>query len=220
MAPGVERSFSVYPTQKVVYVDNVEPQPLAAGMIEIGDVTEDDLAPARAKFDERVAAGDKVVTFRLNSFGGSVFDGMDFIQYVENAKKVNGVHVQCVVDSKAMSMGFAFLQSFCDERLMTKRSLLLAHNSSTRAQGTAEEIENQVKFSRALDAALAEVCAKRLKMPVAEYKAKIAHSDWTMAWEEALQVGAVDGTVDEATLPPLFPLAAKEENPFKKLLGL
>jgi ATP-dependent protease ClpP protease subunit len=215
LANGGTASYSTVAVENAV----VQSQPLAAGMIEIGAVTAEDLAPAKAKFDELVKAGDKTVLFRINSFGGSVFEGIDFLQYIENTKKTQGIHVQCVVDTKAMSMGFVFLQSFCDERLMTKRSVLLAHNSSTRLQGTAEEIEKALKFSRALDAALAEICAKRLHMSVAAYKKKIAHNDWTFGWEEALKVGAIDGTVDEDSLPALYPMEPVAENPLRKLFG-
>jgi ATP-dependent protease ClpP protease subunit len=178
------------------------------GMIDVLDVASSDLAPAQKKFDELVAGGDKVVMFRINSFGGSVFEGMQFIQHVEDAKRANGVHVMCVVDFKAMSMGFAFMQSFCDDRLMTKRSVLLAHNSSSGVKGNAIEQEEQLQISRALDAALAEVCAARLKMSVADYKAKIAFHAWTMAWEEAMAAGAVDNTIDQSMLPAPYKLDA------------
>jgi ATP-dependent protease ClpP protease subunit len=181
------------------------------GMIEIKDVDAESLAPAQAKFDERVAAGDTDIWFRINSFGGSIFDGMDFIQHIGDAKVASGkVHVTCVVDTKAMSMGFVFLETFCDSRYMTKRSLLLAHNGSTEVKGTVEQILSEVEFLKALNESLATTISDRLGMPVDEYKARVAGKDWTMSWEEAMRVNAVDSTINPDRLPPLFKLEAKK----------
>jgi ATP-dependent protease ClpP protease subunit len=216
---SVRHSADSSTTEPSGFIASLEPSTEAPGwLINIGTVGDADLAPVLKKFDERVAAGDKEIFFRINSFGGSVFDGMDFIMHVEDAKRTSGVHVKCVSDVKSMSMGFAFLQSFCDERLMTKRSILLAHNSSSEARGTVEQIENQLRLSHAINESLATVCAARLKIPLADYKAKIAHGDWPMNWEEAIQVGAVDGTVDPAGLPPVYKLVATED-PISRLLG-
>jgi len=177
-----------------------------AGMIRIGDVEPETLAGVQELFDMRVRAGDRNILFRIDSFGGSIFDGLDFMQHVEDAKKRNNITVTCVVDTHAMSMGFVFLQDFCDTRLMTKRSVLLAHNGSARAAGTSEEMKRTAKFLEEISNALSEVCAARLNISVAEYKAKIQHADWVFGWEEALAVGAVDGVVNVSDLPPDFSL--------------
>lgn len=179
-------------------------QTAAGGMIEIGDVTEENIALSQARFDERVALGDKTILFRINSFGGSVYTGLDFIQHVEQVKKAFGLRVQCVVDVKAMSMGFVFLQSFCDERYMTKRAVLLAHNTSATAKGTALDLLNEAEFLRALDKSLASICSRRLAISFEDYVTKVEGKDWTMAWEEALAVGAIDSVVDSESLPALY----------------
>jgi ATP-dependent protease ClpP protease subunit len=188
------------------------------GMIEIRDINSADLYGPKTKMDELVKAGEKTLMFQINSYGGSIFQGWDFIQAVEQHKKKAKVKVVCAVDVKAYSMGFAFLQSFCDERLMTKRSTLLAHNGSTQVSGTSEDLENELQFMRALDIALAATCAKRLHMTPEEYAAKTKGKDWTMSWEEALKAGAVDGTVDEDDLPPLYDLP--KQSTFNFLLKL
>jgi ATP-dependent protease ClpP protease subunit len=74
-------------------------------MIEIGSFTDDDLAPAQAKFDELVSQGAKTVLFRINSNGGSIRAGLDLIQHLEQFRKSGG-RVECVVDYRAYSMGF------------------------------------------------------------------------------------------------------------------
>lgn len=189
------------------------------GLIEIGDISEALVVPVLKKFDERVEAGDKTINFRIDSFGGDIFLGMDFIQHVEDSARRNDLHVKCYVDKAAMSMGLVILESICDERFMTKRSVLLAHNGSAGARGTADEMGQQVEFLRALNVAMSEVVGSRLKIGVEAYRAKIAHGDWVFTWEEALAVGAVDAVVDPRDIPVAYVLDAPETNPFQLLLG-
>ena len=183
------------------------------GMIEITDVNDAALGPVLDKVDSLVAAGEKTVMFRINSYGGNVAAGLDFIQAIEEFQK-KGVKVICVVDTKAMSMGFAILQAVCNERLMTKRSVLLAHKASTQIKGNDVDVEEDLEFLRALDRSMAEVCAARLKISVEEYRAKISTKDWTMAWQEAKKIGAVDGIVAPKDLPPLYELEMASPLPF------
>lgn len=210
-------SYSVYPPTTVV-VEKVAKATEPGGMIEIGDVSKSDLAPVQAKFDERVTAGDKEVWFRIDSFGGSIFAGNDFIQHIEDAKRAKGLKVVCVVDTKAYSMGFVFLQTFCDQRLMTKMATLLAHSGSTQVSGTVEQILSEVGFMLALNESMAATIAERLGMPVEDYKARIAGKDWTMAHAEAMAVNAIDGTISTSKLPPVYVLE-KSKPDLRSLLG-
>lgn len=61
-----------------------------------------------------------------------------------------------------------------------------------------------VAMLNALNEALAEIEGGRLKISVEEYKAKIAKRAWIMNWQEALDVGAVDGIVSPNSLPTVY----------------
>ncbi len=179
--------------------------PPSGGMIRVQDFTTEDLAGPQSLFDALVYSGEKHVTFNIDSYGGSIFAGFEFIKHVESFKKQHGVTTTCIVDVKAYSMGFAFLQSgACDERLMTKRSTLLAHGGSTRLQGNAEDLKSGLAFLQNLDRALAEMIAGRMGMPVANYLARVKGTDWTMSWADAVGFNAVDGTIDAKDLPFLL----------------
>lgn len=202
---------SVAPTgrlQQGVTAGQSEPAGL---LIPVPDFDPALLGPVQQKFDERVAAGDREIWFRINSFGGSVFDGLLLIQHIEDSKRAHGIKTVCVVDMYAMSMGAVFLESgACDQRLMTKRSMLLFHQAASQAQGTADQLRESAAFLDSLNDAMAEICAARMKITVDEYKLMIAHSDWTMAWEDAVLVGAVEATVDPDDLPGVYTLAEPE----------
>lgn len=187
-------------------------------MLDVTDISDEGLAPVLEKATELVDKGADRVLLRINTYGGSIFAGMDFILAMEAFKK-QGVTIQCVVDSKAMSMGFVILQGLCDERLITKRSTLLSHNGSTSTRGTVEQVIEDAQFLAALNESMASVCAERLGMDLAAYKAKIADGAWTMAWQEAMDVNAVDDVVDPKELPPLYDLPEAEID-ILKLLGL
>lgn len=192
---------------------------LPSSVIVIEDVEGRKLGPAIKRFDEKVAKGEKTVMFRLSSYGGSIADGLDFIQHVEDAKKENGVKVICVADWKAMSMGFAILQGACDERLMTKRALLMAHGASTVVQGKVDDIKNSLAETEAINEAMAEICSARLKISIDEYKAKTAHNNWDMSWKEALEVGAIDGTINPSEIPVPEKLEAPAQPSLFDILG-
>lgn len=189
--------------------------------IQIEDFDEAALAPAKSKVQQRIAAGDRELFLRINSYGGSIFAGNDFIQFVSDQKKLYGVKVTCIVDSRAYSMGFVTLQSSaCDERWMTESSTLLAHNGYSRTSGGVEQIESDAQMLKALNESMAKVCAKRLGMPLEDYKKKIdGGRDWTMASEEAKTVNAVDRVVQSEDVPPPFTLEAAK-SPLQLLLGL
>lgn len=176
------------------------------GMIQVTDITDAELAPVINKIDSLVRDGETRIMLRLNSWGGSIFSGLDFIQKIEEHQKA-GVHFTCVVDTQAMSMAFVILQAACDHRLMTKRSVLLAHNGRMATGGTADELKEIAEVLNALDEAMASIIADRMEMPVEEYKAKVKGKDWILPWTDALLYNAIDGTVDPKVLPPVYMLA-------------
>jgi ATP-dependent protease ClpP protease subunit len=171
-------------------------------MINVGDINEDELAKVNHKIDKQVAAGAKQIYLRINSNGGSVFGGLEFIQRLEDLKK-DGIKIKCVVDLRAISMGFVILQAACDERLATDRSLFLAHNGSiSSASGTKEDLQEDVDVLDTLNHSMAKICAGRMGMPLEEYKKHLHDKKaWIFGAEEALSVHAIDGIVRPSDLP-------------------
>lgn len=174
--------------------------------IPVGPITESELGPVFRKIQERAAAGDKEIILSINSPGGSVMAGYFFIKAVEQVKKTSGAHLTCFVDFMGMSFGTAILETICDTRKISKRSILLFHNSSMQVGGTAKDIDNQLAFQITLDKALGEMISARLSISYEDYRKHIDGKDWTMAWEEAIEIGAVDGTVDPKDIPAEYVL--------------
>lgn len=189
-APRNAVALSAAPAPAYVFT----PAPLGQ-YVEIGDFDDEGLMAMYAGLIERLEAGDKVIYFRINSFGGSIFGGLDYMRVVNDVRKA-GIRTVCVVDTRAYSMGAVFLEGACDERYLTKRSTLLFHNGSTEAAGNANDLREAVALLDALNRSMALVVAGRLGMALDEYEARIAKHSWILAADEALAVGAVDGVVE------------------------
>lgn len=211
--------FCVFSCATTKYQAQVTPA-LSEKVIDVRNFDKSDLFGATKRFDELVAEGQKNITFRIDSYGGSIGAGHTFIQHIEDAKKANGVTTVCIVDLKAFSMGAAFFQSgSCDFRLMTKRSTLLFHGASTKVEGKADEIESTLNFLKALSHSLATMCADRMGMKIEDFEARTLHQDWTLTWEEALKFKAIDGVIDVKDIPAPYVLEKPAKTLFEILTG-
>ncbi|NDD55628.1 hypothetical protein EBZ39_17480 [bacterium] len=57
---------------------------------------------------------------------------------------------------------------------------------------------------------MVEIAVEKMKITKAEMMQKINGKEWHMGWEEAMQVGAVDGTVKVNELPKKYNMKIKE----------
>lgn len=183
-------------------------------MIEIEEFDSPTVDALKELLPELEAAGHQELTIRIDSYGGSVHWGMEMIQLLENS----GLYVQCVVDTKAMSMGFFLLES-CNERLMTKRSTLMAHEPWTKTQGHATDLEDTAKRLRVLTNSMVEIAVEKMKISKEEFLRRIDAKEWHMGWEEAMEVGAIDGTISVSELPRQYNMQIKQLSLLDLLTG-
>lgn len=163
--------------------------------ITIGDVDAESMFRLVEDFSK--LENDASVVININSFGGSVWAGLEALDIVLPIKHERNVKTVCVVGTKAMSMGLYLLESdLCDVRLARRDSMFLAHNVSSQLKGTAKEIERGLEFLRVLDYSLSEVICLRMTISCSDYRDKIDGKDWVFTSKEALEVGAIDGVID------------------------
>lgn len=159
------------------------------------DVDSTSVPAAIAAIDSSQTA--KAIVIEINTDGGSVSDGFQLARAIERS----AVPVYCVADMKALSMGFYLLQS-CHKRFMTKRAVLMWHEPRMNAAppvGVTKGYENYAARMRAMTTAMVEHVSARLKVKAGVAGAKIANGgEWWISWEEALEIGAVDGIVPNA----------------------
>ncbi len=170
-----------------------------AVMLEIKEFDAPTFMGLSKKLDELDKKNLDKIYLKLYSYGGSIHWGMEIIQRLEAME----TPITCVVDWKAYSMGAFLLESdACDKRLMTKRSTLLFHNPLVDGVGgNAHELKNIASRLEAMGAALMAGTAERLKISEDELMAKVDDKDWTLAYREALKVGAIDDLIKVSDMP-------------------
>lgn len=134
--------------------------------------------------------GAHAIVLEINTPGGIVSDGFRISKAIESST----VPVVCIVDGEADSMGFYILQS-CHVRIMTKRSVLMAHQPSINGGGGggADDWKSISESLRTLSDAMIEHMSHRMKVTPEEMKARISGSTmWWFNWKDGLQFGAVD----------------------------
>lgn len=153
------------------------------------DVSEESVNITIDLLDQANKGGAETIVIEFDTPGGSVMDGIRLAKAIEQSK----APVVCVVDGMAASMGFYLLQS-CHTRIMTKRSVLMAHEPAIGGQmhGKEHQYAEIADLLKKLNRAMCEHMAGRMGMPVEELMAKIRNTEWWLTWDEAKDTNVVD----------------------------
>lgn len=199
--------FSFDPETKNQPAEVIWPASEGAIMIEIEEFDEPTLNALKETLPRIKDAGHEDLMIRIDSYGGSVHWGMQMIQELETS----GLKVSCVVDTKAMSMGFFLLESdACQQRLMTTRSTLMVHEPWTQTRGNATQLEETAKRLRTLGNSMLNMAIERMSICKDEILKKVDNKEWHMDYEEALDVGAIDDVISPSDLPKQYKMQVKE----------
>ena len=155
-----------------------------------GEINKESALETEAAFKRAETDHADAIILAINSPGGSVPAGFLISQTIESSK----IRVACVVDGVAASMAFFILES-CPLRIQTKRSLLMVHEASISSEmsGQTTEFENTYKQLRALNWAMVEHYAHRMKLSPKQIFKKISGGkEWWINWRESVDVGAID----------------------------
>lgn len=141
----------------------------------------------------------KNINLRLNSPGGSVFEGIA----IANAIRQHPATVTVTVDSLAASI--ASVVALAGDRLvMMPQSQLMIHNASGACYGDAAEMTKMADLLDKQSRNIAEAYAQRTGRPLAEWQQYMADETWFTA-EEAVAVGLADEAM------PMKPKKSDEE---------
>lgn len=124
----------------------------------------------------------------IDSPGGSVLDGVRLSNYI---RYIGDVVTVC--EGLCASMGAQIHQSG-KERLMTPGSVLMFHPASGGAQGTIEQMQNQITAFQRLVDRLDIAVAKRAGIKYEDFKARLTSELW-LETQDAMAENFVDGIV-------------------------
>jgi ATP-dependent Clp endopeptidase proteolytic subunit ClpP len=157
----------------------------------VGDNYWDEGFTAREVLDGLSEHGfDNDITVRINSGGGYVSDGFA----IYNALKAHKGAVKIVVDAVAASSA-SLIAMAGDEIVMRSGSLMMIHDPSGGAWGTAEELESVVASLEKMATNFAKIYADRSGRNLEEIRSSMKATTWMNA-EETVANGFAD-TSDE-----------------------
>jgi ATP-dependent Clp endopeptidase proteolytic subunit ClpP len=143
--------------------------------------------PAKAFLDDLKALGSVAeLTVRINSPGGSVFDGVA----IYNALKRHDAAITVWIDGIAASIA-SMIAMAGDEVVMPENAMLVLHDPSGLVVGTATDMRAMAEALDKMKAGMVAAYRDKSGRDDAEIEALMAAETWLSA-QEALQLGLAD----------------------------
>lgn len=128
----------------------------------------------------------------FDSPGGSVFDGLNLFDYIQELRR-KGHHITTHTRGMAASMAGILLQAG-DKRTMSAESYILIHEVSTVTGGKIGDIEDEVELIKKIQSRVLDIFAERSggKISKTTLQRRWRRKDWWVDSTEALKLGLVD----------------------------
>lgn len=123
----------------------------------------------------------------LDSPGGNIDDGLNFIAFASTIKNLK------TITMFAASMAAGIVEALPGERLVTETSTLMFHRAKGGLQGQFEdgEMESRLSYIKKIVRQMEIVNAARMKMRLVEYKDRVKDEMWLYG-EESIAEKAAD----------------------------
>lgn len=143
----------------------------------------------------------KPIWLYINSYGGSIYDGLAVIDTMRSLRSP----VFTVVRGKAMSMGAA-IAALGDRRFATPHSRIMFHEAAGGTKGKINSMEEEVAECRFLNDELMTLISERIGMKTKDFSKLIYKKDVYISAEEALKINAIDEIIQpsEKTIDPKY----------------
>ena len=158
------------------------------------EISEETVSPLIEALESAPHDKNDVVVIEINSPGGEIDSGFRLTKAIERYP----ARVVCIVDGEADSMASYVLMA-CDQRVMTRRSILMIHEPAIGAEGHmhASEWRNIVDWLVAGKTALFSHYANHMHVSETELANRCSGGrELWMDWHDAQKYGAVDIVVD------------------------
>ena len=128
----------------------------------------------------------KPIKLIINSFGGSVYDGLALYDAIRNAKS----EVYTYGYGKIMSMAVSILIAG-DKRFISKSSTVMVHEISDFVVGQLQELKRAVKEAERLESLMLDFFVERTSNKDRKYWESLKNDTYFTA-EEAVKLGIAD----------------------------
>lgn len=145
---------------------------------------------AKAFADELKALKGKALTVRINSPGGSVWDGMAIHSQLSQHQAPVTVKIEGLAASIASVIALAG-----DRVEIAEGGFMMIHDPWTMAMGTVDNLMQAAAMLEKIKGSIVEIYAKKTKKPYDEIAAMMAAETW-MTGAEAVVLGFADSVMD------------------------
>jgi len=127
------------------------------------------------------------VNLMINSPGGDVYEMFGIIDYIESLD----VKVNTICRGRAMSAAAVILTCGTGTRMMSKRSTVMFHQSSSFMGGKMSDITAYLDNIKSLEVLIYNMLAEKTKKDADWWKEKM-RNDMFLTAEELLEIGVID----------------------------
>jgi ATP-dependent Clp endopeptidase proteolytic subunit ClpP len=164
--------------------------------------------PAKAFLDELKALGPIAeLTVRINSPGGSVFDGVA----IYNALKRHDAAITVWIDGIAASIA-SMIAMAGDEVVMPENAMLVLHDPSGLVAGTASDMRAMAEALDRMKAGMVAAYRNKSGREDAKIEALMQAETWLSA-QEALELGLADRVAEPVRMAAHFDLSRFRNTP-------
>lgn len=154
---------------------------------EINDHTLTDLVIRMRSLLQHRKDKDAPVNLVINSPGGDIYEMLGIIDYIESLD----VKVNTICRGRAFSAAAVILTCGTGTRMMSKRSTVMFHQSSSFLGGKMSDITAFLDNVKNLEKIIYTMLAERTKKDEEWWKTKM-RSDMFLTAEELLEIGVID----------------------------
>jgi len=157
----------------------------------IGEDMWGDSISAKAFTDalKKVPSSVKTIELRVNSPGGSVFDGMTIYERLKN----HSAKVVAYVDGLAASIASIIIMA-ADEVVIGDGGMVMIHKPLSGLYGNSDDMERMIDILDKIESQMVGIYAKKTGLSRAEISAALSKETWYTA-DEAIEMGYADKLV-------------------------
>jgi len=147
------------------------------------------------------------ITLRMNTPGGSVFDGIA----IYNALKAHPAKVTCMIDGVAASIGSVIAMA-ADEIQIAKNAHMMIHNAGGTVSGESNDMRQAAEMMDRMSLSIAQTYSERTGQTVETIQQWMNAETWMNA-DEAIANGFADKIADTVKLTNVFDLSKYPKAP-------
>lgn len=130
---------------------------------------------------------DDPINIIINSPGGNFFEMIGIVDYLESLS----VKVNTICRGQALSAAAVILALGTGTRMMSKRSVVMFHQSSSFLDGKMSDLASYLEYIKHLETTVYTILAERTKKDAAWWKEQMK-SDLFLTAEQLLEYGVID----------------------------